>query len=91
MTNAIDHERGAATIGNPPPDLYAEGSAGRQWRDRIGRRLERGYRRAGLVLSVRPHDPLELDAVSPPILADVTGKNGQTLMVPDVIHGGTTG
>ena len=38
-----------------------------------------------------PHDPWDFDAASPPILTDVTGKDGQTLMVPAVIHGGKTG
>ena len=36
-----------------------------------------------------PHDPWDLDAVSPPILADVKGADGQT--VPAVITGGKTG
>ena len=32
-----------------------------------------------------PHDPWDLDAASPPILADVTGKDGRTLLVPAVM------
>ena len=35
------------------------------------------------------HDVWDLDAVSPPILVDVTNKDGKT--VPGVIHGGKTG
>jgi PQQ-dependent dehydrogenase (methanol/ethanol family) len=35
------------------------------------------------------HDVWDLDAVSPPILVDVKGKDGKT--VPGVIHGGKTG
>ena len=35
-----------------------------------------------------PHDPWDLDAVSPPILADVAGADGT---IPGVIHGGKTG
>jgi hypothetical protein len=38
-----------------------------------------------------PDEPWDLDAVSAPTLADVTGKDGQRLMVPDVIHDGKTG
>jgi PQQ-dependent dehydrogenase (methanol/ethanol family) len=35
------------------------------------------------------HDVWDLDAVSPPILVDVAGKDGKT--IPGVIHGGKTG
>ena len=36
-----------------------------------------------------PHDVWDLDAVSPPVLVDVKGKDGK--MIPGVIHAGKTG
>jgi PQQ-dependent dehydrogenase (methanol/ethanol family) len=93
MTNAIDPERGLvyATIGNPSPDLYAEVRPGdNRWTESLVAlnvdtgKLVWGYQYV-------PHDPWDLDAVSPPILADVIGKDGQTLTAPAVIHGGKTG
>ena len=36
-----------------------------------------------------PHDVWDLDAVSPPVLVDVKGKDGRT--IPGVIHAGKTG
>jgi alcohol dehydrogenase (cytochrome c) len=91
MTNAIDPEGGVvfATIGNPSPDLYAEIRPGdNRWTESLVAldaetgRLKWGYQYV-------PHDPWDLDAVSPPILAEVAGRDGQ--MVPGVIHGGKTG
>jgi alcohol dehydrogenase (cytochrome c) len=93
MTNAIDPERGLvyATIGNPSPDLYAEVRPGdNRWTESLVAlnvdtgKLVWGYQYV-------PHDPWDLDAASPPILAHVTGKDGRTLLVPAVIHGGKTG
>ena len=93
MTNAIDPERGVvyATIGNPSPDLYAEIRPGdNRWTESLAAldaetgELIWGYQYV-------PHDPWDLDAASPPILADVMGKDGQALTVPAVIHGGKTG
>ena len=75
MTNAIDPERGLvyATIGNPSPDLYAEVRPGdNRWTESLVAldvdtgKLVWGYQYV-------PHDPWDLDAVSPPILADVAG------------------
>jgi alcohol dehydrogenase (cytochrome c) len=91
MTNAIDPERGLvyATIGNPSPDLYAEIRPGdNRWTESlVALNVDTGE----LVWGYQyvPHDPWDLDAVSPPILADVRGTDGQT--VPGVIHGGKTG
>jgi PQQ-dependent dehydrogenase (methanol/ethanol family) len=91
MTNAIDPERGVvyATIGNPSPDLYSEVRPGdNRWTeslvalDAATGKLLWGYQYV-------PHDPWDLDAVSPPILADVAGPDGT--MIPGVITGGKTG
>jgi PQQ-dependent dehydrogenase (methanol/ethanol family) len=91
MTNAIDPERGLlfAAIGNPSPDLYSEIRPGdNRWTESLVAldvntgKLVWGYQYV-------PHDPWDLDAVSPPILADVKGADGQT--VPAVILGGKTG
>lgn len=91
MTNAIDPERGLvfATIGNPSPDLWAEIRPGdNRWTESLVAlnaetgKLVWGYQYV-------PHDPWDLDAASPPILADVMGRDGQ--MVPGVITGGKTG
>src|ERR671918_3301 len=91
MTNAIDPERGLvyATIGNPSPDLYAEIRPGdNRWTESlVALNAETGE----LVWGYQyvPHDPWDLDAASPPILAEVQGTDGG--MVPGVIHGGKTG
>ncbi len=91
MTNSIDVGRRmvVATLGNPSPDLDGSVRPGdNRWTDSLvaldadtGNMLW-GYQYV-------PHDVWDLDAVSPPILADVTGKDGST--VPGVIHGGKTG
>ncbi len=91
MTNAVDPERGVvyATIGNPSPDLYAEIRPGdNRWTELlVALDAETGELKWGY--QYVPHDPWDLDAVSPPILAEVAGPDGQ--MVPGVIHGGKTG
>ncbi len=91
MTNSIDVGRRmvVATLGNPSPDLDGSVRPGdNRWSDSLvaldadtGKMLW-GYQYV-------PHDVWDLDAASPPILADVTGKDGST--VPGVIHGGKTG
>jgi PQQ-dependent dehydrogenase (methanol/ethanol family) len=91
MTNAIDPERGVvyATIGNPSPDLYAEIRPGdNRWTESL---VALDAETGDLIWGYQyvPHDPWDLDAVSPPILADVQGADGD--MVPGVIHGGKTG
>ncbi len=91
MTNAIDPASGMlfATIGNPSPDLYSEVRPGdNRWTESlVALNVENGK----LVWGYQyvPHDPWDLDAVSPPILANVKGADGQT--VPAVITGGKTG
>jgi alcohol dehydrogenase (cytochrome c) len=91
MTNAIDPERGLlfATIGNPSPDLYAEIRPGdNRWTESlVALNLDTG--KPVWAYQYVPHDPWDLDAVSPPILAEVKGKDGQTM--PGVITGGKTG
>ena len=91
MTNAIDPERGVvyAMIGNPSPDLYADIRPGdNRWTESlVALNAETGELIWGY--QYVPHDPWDLDAVSPPILAEVQGANGG--MVPGVIHGGKTG
>jgi PQQ-dependent dehydrogenase (methanol/ethanol family) len=91
MTNAIDPERGLlyAAIGNPSPDLFDAIRPGdNRWTESLVAlnvdtgKLVWGYQYV-------PHDPWDLDAVSPPILADVAGPGGQR--VAGVIHGGKTG
>ncbi len=91
MTNSIDVGRRmvVATLGNPSPDLDGSVRPGdNRWSDSLvaldadtGNMLW-GYQYV-------PHDVWDLDAASPPILADVAGKDGST--VPGVIHGGKTG
>jgi alcohol dehydrogenase (cytochrome c) len=93
MTNAVDPERGIlyAAIGNPSPDLYAEVRPGdNRWTESL---VALNVNTGKLVWGYQfvPHDPWDFDAVSPPILADVTGRDGRTLIVPAVIHGGKTG
>jgi alcohol dehydrogenase (cytochrome c) len=91
MTNAIDPERGVvyATIGNPSPDLYSEIRPGdNRWTESlVALNAETGEMLWGY--QYVPHDPWDLDAVSPPILAEVQGADGG--MVPGVITGGKTG
>jgi alcohol dehydrogenase (cytochrome c) len=91
MTNAIDPDNGVvyATIGNPSPDLYADIRPGdNRWTESLvaldadSGKLIWGYQYV-------PNDPWDLDAASPPILADVAGEDGA--MIPGVIHGGKTG
>jgi alcohol dehydrogenase (cytochrome c) len=91
MTNAVDPERGVvyATIGNPSPDLYAEIRPGdNRWTESlVALEAETGELIWGY--QYVPHDPWDLDAASPPILAEVAGPDGS--MIPGVITGGKTG
>ena len=91
MTNAIDPERGVvyATIGNPSPDLYAEIRPGdNRWTESL---VALDAETGELIWGYQyvPHDPWDLDAASPPILAEVQGSDGG--MIPGVITGGKTG
>ena len=91
MTDTIDVKRGLlfAALGNPTPDLDGSIRPGdNRWSDSLVAlnadtgKLVWGYQYVA-------HDVWDLDAVSPPILADVKDKNGKT--VPGVITGGKTG
>ncbi len=91
MTNTIDPKTGLmfATLGNPSPDLNGAIRPGDNlWSDSLvaldasNGKLVWGYQYV-------PHDVWDLDAVSPPILADVLDDTGKT--VPGVITGGKTG
>jgi alcohol dehydrogenase (cytochrome c) len=91
MTNAIDPERGVvyATIGNPSPDLYAEIRPGdNRWTESL---VALDAETGELIWGYQyvPHDPWDLDAASPPILAEVQGSDGST--IAGVITGGKTG
>jgi alcohol dehydrogenase (cytochrome c) len=91
MTNAIDPERGVvyATIGNPSPDLYADIRPGdNRWSESL---VALDAETGELIWGYQyvPHDPWDLDAASPPILAEVQGSDGST--IAGVITGGKTG
>jgi PQQ-dependent dehydrogenase (methanol/ethanol family) len=76
-------------VGNPSPDLHgAERPGDNLFTDSlVAVDLDSGkYKWHYQYIA---HDVWDLDAVSPPILIDVKGKNGN--MIPGVIHGGKTG
>ena len=75
--------------GNPSPDLYgAERPGDNLYTDSlIAVNLDTGAYKCHLQYVA--HDVWDLDAVSPPILVQAKGKNGQ--MIPAVMHGGKTG
>ncbi len=76
-------------VGNPSPDLYgAERPGDNLYTDSIvAVDLNSGAYKWHFQYIA--HDVWDLDAVSPPILVDVTDKSGKT--IPGVIHGGKTG
>lgn len=91
MTDTVDPKTGMiyATLGNPSPDLDGSIRPGdNRWSDSLVAidantgKLVWGYQYIA-------HDVWDLDAVSPPILADVQDENGKR--VPGVITGGKTG
>ncbi|MFQ5467045.1 MAG: pyrroloquinoline quinone-dependent dehydrogenase [Kiloniellaceae bacterium] len=90
MTASIDPDAGLviATTGNPSPDLDGTVRPGdNRWSDSlVALDAETGKMVWGY--QYVPHDVWDLDAVSPPILADVMGKGGE--LIPGVIHGGKT-
>jgi alcohol dehydrogenase (cytochrome c) len=76
-------------VGNPSPDLYgAERPGDNLYTDSlVAIDLDKGtYKCHSQYVA---HDVWDLDAVSPPILADVKDKSGK--MIPGVLHGGKTG
>ncbi|MFQ5783319.1 MAG: pyrroloquinoline quinone-dependent dehydrogenase [Alphaproteobacteria bacterium] len=91
MTPSIDPDLGlvVVTTGNPSPDLDGSVRPGdNRWSDSLlALDIETGEIK--WAYQYVPHDVWDLDAVSPPILADVADENGN--MVPGAIHGGKTG
>ncbi|MEY4729213.1 MAG: hypothetical protein RL020_371 [Pseudomonadota bacterium] len=91
MTPAVDRKNKLVyfVVGNPSPDLYgAERPGDNLYTDSIvAVDLDTGAYKWHYQYVA--HDVWDLDAVSPPILADVKDKNGN--MVPGVMHGGKTG
>ena len=76
-------------VGNPSPDLYgAERPGDNLYTDSIVA-VDLNTGRYKWHFQYIAHDVWDLDAVSPPILADVKDKSGKT--IPGVIHGGKTG
>lgn len=91
MTNSIDAKTGMvfATLGNPSPDLDGSIRPGdNRWSDSLVA-LDANTGKMVWGYQYVPHDVWDLDAVSPPILADVPDEQGK--MVPGVITGGKTG
>jgi PQQ-dependent dehydrogenase (methanol/ethanol family) len=76
-------------VGNPSPDLYgAERPGDNLYTDSIvAIDLDKGTYKCHFQYIA--HDVWDLDAVSPPILVDVSDKAGKR--IPGVIHGGKTG
>jgi PQQ-dependent dehydrogenase (methanol/ethanol family) len=91
MNPAVDLKARAIwfVVGNPSPDLYGEERPGDNlYTDSIvSVDLDRGTYRCHYQYIA--HDVWDLDAVSPPILADVKDRTGK--VVPGVLHGGKTG
>jgi glucose dehydrogenase len=91
MNPAIDLKARTAwfVAGNPSPDLYGDERPGDNlYTDSlIAIDVDKGTYKCHFQYIA--HDVWDLDAVSPPILVDVAGKDGK--MVPGVIHGGKTG
>jgi len=91
MTDTIDVKTGMlfATLGNPSPDLDGSIRPGdNRWSDSLAA-LNADTGKLVWAYQYIAHDVWDLDAVSPPILADVKGPDGK--MVPAVITGGKTG
>jgi PQQ-dependent dehydrogenase (methanol/ethanol family) len=76
-------------VGNPSPDLYgAERPGDNLYTDSlVAIDLDKGTYKCHFQYIA--HDVWDLDAVSPPILVDVSDKAGKR--IPGVIHGGKTG
>jgi alcohol dehydrogenase (cytochrome c) len=91
MNPAIDLKERTAwfVAGNPSPDLYGDERPGDNlYTDSlVAINLDKGTYKCHFQYIA--HDVWDLDAVSPPILVNVRGKDGK--LVPGVIHGGKTG
>jgi len=91
MTASVDPEREMVyvTTGNPSPDLYGEIRPGdNRWSDSLVA-IDANTGEMEWAHQYLPHDVWDLDAASPPILAEVPGDKGKTQ--PVIIHGGKTG
>ena len=91
MTDTIDVKRGLlfAALGNPSPDLDGSVRPGdNRWSDSLVA-LNADTGKLVWAYQYVAHDVWDLDAVSPPILAEVPDDQGK--MVAAVIHGGKTG
>jgi alcohol dehydrogenase (cytochrome c) len=91
MTPAIDRKTRTVyfVVGNPSPDLYGSIRPGDNLYTDSMVAIDLDTGKYKWHYQYVPHDVWDLDAVSPPILVDVRGKDGR--MVPAVIHGGKTG
>jgi alcohol dehydrogenase (cytochrome c) len=76
-------------VGNPSPDLYGAIRPGDNLYTDSLVAIDLDTGKYKWHYQYIAHDVWDLDAVSPPVLADVKDKNGQ--MIPGVIHGGKTG
>jgi PQQ-dependent dehydrogenase (methanol/ethanol family) len=91
MTDTVDVQRGLVfgTTGNPSPDLDGSHRPGdNRWSDSLVA-LDANTGTLKWAYQFIPHDVWDLDAVSPPVLADVKDDSGN--MVPAVVHAGKTG
>jgi alcohol dehydrogenase (cytochrome c) len=76
-------------VGNPSPDLDGSLRPGDNLYTDSLVSLDLDTGKYVCHLQYIPHDVWDFDAVSPPILVDVKGKDGK--VIPGVIHGGKTG
>ncbi len=91
MTPAIDRATNTAifAVGNPSPDLYGAIRPGDNLYTDSLVAIDLNTGQYKWHYQYIPHDVWDLDAVSPPILVDVRGSDGQ--MIPGVIEAGKTG
>jgi alcohol dehydrogenase (cytochrome c) len=76
-------------VGNPSPDLDGSTRPGDNLYPDSLVSLDLDTGKYACHFQYIAHDVWDLDAVSPPVLVDVKGKNGRT--IPGVIHAGKTG
>ena len=88
---AVDLETGRIyfVVGNPSPDLDGAIRPGDNLYTDSLVSVDLATGKYACHFQYIAHDVWDLDAVSPPILTEVKGKNGE--MIPGVIHGGKTG
>ncbi len=88
---AVDRETGMVyfVVGNPSPDLYGEIRPGDNLYTNSLVAVDLKTGKYQCHFQYVAHDVWDLDAVSPPIIATVTGKNGKP--TKGVLHGGKTG